>query len=1112
MKKSFTRKLWIVMKIGAAQLLIALTLCGVSVAHPNFAQLLDKKISIHVTNAHFEDVLKEIEKSAKIRFAYSIDQLSPQETISLEIKNQRLKDVLSDLFAPRYIQYNVHEKTGTITLKKIVPEVNPQLKHEDKVKHAFLPISGTIRDVSGQPMAGVNIVIKGTTNGTTSDAEGKYTINAQTGDVLTFSFIGCISEEVRVSGLTEVDIVLREDIKNLQEIVVNAGYYATRKEMQTGNIIKIESLEIDKQPVSNPLAALQSRVPGLEVIQQTGVPGGNFKVRIRGISSIANGNNPLYIIDGVPYTSTSQSFVENAGNILGGPTANLGSSPLNSINPSNIESIEILKDADATAIYGSRGANGVILITTKKGHVGKTKTNVNFYSGVAHVPGKIEALNTQQYLEMRREAFNNDNRTPSSGNAPDLLSWDNARNTDWQKTLIGNTARINDAQLSISGGGIHTQFLLGGGFHKESTVFLGNSADQRISFHSNLINASLDQKLKTTVSVNYAISTANLPSEDLTVRALTLPPNAPELFDPTGQLNWNNWTSSLENPVAFLKREYESNTTNLIGNAVVDYAILPTLKCKVNLGYSTLTGDAVTTIPISSQNPASAQLINRSIFSESSFSNWIMEPQMNWNSKVGEGVFDILAGATFLNQRMEGVAQYANGFSSEALMKNIGAAPTILSSTNYYAQYRYHALFGRVNYTLRERYSLNLTARRDGSSRFGPGKQYALFGAIGAVYIFSKEEFFKTAVPFISFGKLRASFGTTGNDQLGDYQYLDTYSSSGLYQGVVGLAPTRLSNPDFAWETNKKMEGAIDLGFLQNRLLLNISYYQNRSSNQLVGFPLAPTTGFPSIQGNFPAVIQNNGLELEFVSENIATSKGFTWTTSLNVTIPRNKLLEFPNMEQFPAFANTYEVGQPLEIKKLFQFTGIDQTSGQYQFEDVNNDLIYDVNDRQTIRFIGRDLYGGIKNSFQYKGWTLDVLFQIVRQQGYDYTRLYQRPPGGLSNQPQVILNRWQQPQESAMVQQFTTGGSLAAENYARWRESNAAIRDASFLRMKNVFLAYDFPIEMIRNLHLRNLNLFLQAQNLITITNYRGLDPEVPGSSSLPPLRTVTAGVHITF
>lgn len=1103
------------MKICTLQVMIATVLCGVAAAHTTYAQLLEKKVTLSLNAVPLETALKQIEEATHVKFFFSVDQLELEEEISIEVVDKSLGDVLDEMLEPHQITYKVHEKELTITLKKRrgVASEEARLSNEKKTSVQTVgTITGKVKDaVTQQGMAGVNVVIKGTTVGTTTDADGRFSLQADDKDILVFSFIGYTTFEAQVNGRIVFDVVLQEDITSLKEVVVNAGYYTTTRETQTGNIAKVESKDIQKQPVSNPLAALQGRVPGLEIIQQNGVPGGNFKVRIRGTNSIANGNDPLYIIDGVPYTSTSMSFVETSGNILGSPSpiASQGSSPLNSLNPSDIESIEVLKDADATAIYGSRGANGVLLITTKKGKIGKTKVDFNFYTGAAKVPNKMNLLSTEQYIEMREEAFVNDNIIPTAADAPDLLVWDTTRYTNWQKELIGGSAQITDAQLSISGGEKNTQFLIGGGFHKETTVFPGNNADQRISIHANITNASHDQKLKTSFSINYSVNYSDLLSEDLTNRALTLPPNAPALYDEKGELSWTNW-NAIENPLAFLKRKYESTTNNLFGNAIVSYAILPTLEIKTNLGYTNINGKAITVIPISSQNPAGS-FINRSVFSGNDFQNWIVEPQLNWKPKVGEGLLDILLGTTFLDQKSEGLAQYANDFSSEALMKNIGAASTIFSSTNYYSQYRYHAIFGRINYALKERYIINLTGRRDGSSRFGPGKQFAVFGAIGSAWVFSREDFVKNGIPFLSFGKIRASYGTTGNDQIGDYQFLDTYTSSGPYQGKIGLTPVRLNNPDFAWETNKKLEGGIDLGFVKDRISIGVSYYRNRSSNQLIGFPLAPTAGFSSIQGNFPATTQNTGIELELNTLNIQTTD-FSWSTFFNVTVPRNKLVEFPDLESFPVYANAYVVGKSLEIIKLYRYSGIDPTSGVYQFEDVNGDESYTEEDRQTIRFVGRNFYGGIQNNFHYKGFQLDVLVQYVKQEGYNSTHLFYYPPGTEYNQPDIVMNRWQQPDDDSEIQFFTANSAAASAYSNLFYYSDQGIADASFIRLKNLSISYSLPANWIQKFYVTNASVFVQGQNLFTITKYDGLDPETPGSNNLPPLRTITGGIHLTF
>ncbi len=419
-----------------------------------------------------------------------------------------------------------------------------------------------------------------------------------------------------------------------------------------------------------------------------------------------------------------------------------------------------------------------------------------------------------------------------------LIVWDTTRNTNWQKELIGGTALTTDAQLSISGGDKSTQFSIGGGYHKETTVFPGDNSDQRVSVHSTVSNTSRDQKLKTSVSVTYSVNTTNLLRQDLTSRALLLPAIAPSLYDGSGKISWKNWSSSYENPLAYLSRKYEATTNNLIGNGIISYSILPNLEIKTSLGYTNVAMKAITMTPISSQAPDATTALNSSTFLNSGFRNWVIEPQLNWKPTIGKNHFDVLAGTTFLDQTSEGMVQTGLGFSSEALMRNLASAPTRNISTNYYSQYLYQAFFGRINYSFGGKYIINLTGRRDGSSRFGPGKQFSTFGAIGTAWIFSEEDFVRNALPFISFGKLRMSYGTNGNDQLGDYQYLDTYSSTpGTYLGGIGLQPDRLSNPDFAWETNKKLEAGLELGLFKDRVFASFSFYNNRSSNHWLDFP-----------------------------------------------------------------------------------------------------------------------------------------------------------------------------------------------------------------------------------------------------------------------------------
>jgi TonB-linked SusC/RagA family outer membrane protein len=548
----------------------------------------------------------------------------------------------------------------------------------------------------------------------------------------------------------------------------------------------------------------------------------------------------------------------------------------------------------------------------------------------------------------------------------------------------------------------------------------------------------------------------------------------------------------------------------LISNTVFAYVILPNLIAKSSFGYTNTVSDAMSLVPLSSLDPSRATTAqNSTSFSNASFKNWIVEPQLNWKPKFNDMQFDMLLGSSFLDQNSEGLAQSASGFASEALMRNLAAATTRTISTSFYSEYRYHAVFGRINYLWKDKYIINLTGRRDGSSRFGPGKQYANFGAAAVAWIFSEENFIKNAMPSMSFGKWRISYGTTGNDQLGDYQYLDTYTitGSGYYQSGSGLTPARLSNPEFAWETNRKFETGLELGFANNKILPTISFYQNRSSSQLVGYPLPTSTGFTSVQGNFPATVQNIGLEFEISTTNVETNT-FSWSTSFNITIPQNKLIEFPDLASFPAYANKYVVGKPLSIGKLYHYTGLNPATGTYTLEDINNDGSYNFHDRQIVKFLGQHYYGGFLNTLRFKGFQCDILFQFAKQTGYD--KLWGIPGYSYVNQHKSVLDRWQKPDDVTDIPKAST---LTGNESSLFSSSDKAVTDASFIRLKNLSLSYTIPQNKMSAFGMQDARIFILGQNLLTFSKYdRGLDPETLNLSTLPPLRTLTAGIQLTF
>jgi TonB-linked SusC/RagA family outer membrane protein len=1064
------------------------------------ARGLTQTVTISVKDAPLLTVLKAIEKQTDFVFFVNNKELQKTKKVSITANNLPLQQVLDMCFKDQPLTY-------TITGKwiNIVPRI-VKVEKDNKTSYAAplpqpIDVRGRVVNEKGEPVL-ASVQVKGTDKGTTTNENGEFQLHDIEDDaVLVISGVGLETKELKLSGKSPFIVKINILVSPLQETIIK-GYYTTTRTLNTGNVSKVKREEIQQQPVSNVLFALEGKVPGLFISQGSGTPGSFASVRLRGQNSIANGNDPLYIIDGVPFLSTgiSQTF-------LGGAN----SSPLNAINPNDIESVEVLKDADATAIYGSRGANGVILITTRNGKAGKTKVDVNFYQGFGKVTREMDLLNTQQYLQMRHEAFKNDGVTPDPNNDFDLTQWDSTRYTDWQKVFLGKTASITHADISASGGNNNIKYFIGGSFHNEPTITPGNFYARSGSAHFNLNGNSNSQKFNFSFTGNYVNGKRVLPQSDLTNNIL-LAPNAPKIYNDDGSLNWENYTWT--NPFALLRRVANDYTDNLISSLSAGYKILPGLEIKASLNYNDYRLNESKITPLSSYIP----LVSRTSFRKNQFSTsetktWNVEPQINYNTSFGKSQLNLLLGSTFLQTNTTALSVNTSGFASDDLIENLAAASSVFIGTNNIAKYKYNAFFARVGYNYNDKYLLNLTARRDGSSRFGPETRFGNFGAIGAGWVFSKESFVQRNLRFLSFGKLRASYGTTGNDQIGDYVYIPTYSSySYSYQGLTGLTPTSLPNPHYGWEEVKKMEVGIELGFINNKILLNADYYRNRTGNQLVQYPLATLTGGPSITANLPAVIENKGFEFEFSTVNLK-SANFTWRSSFNISFPKNKLVSFPGIEK-TSYATRYQVGKSLFVQGLFHSLGVNPESGLYQIQDINNDSLISSPEDLTFKEINQKFFGGFSNTLVYKNFQLDFLLQFVKQTGYNYLRLFNMPGafGANANEPTLVLNRWQKVGAEAPVQLFSQDyGSLAYEAYSNTAySSDAQISDASFLRLKNVSLSYQLPLSWKNKARLQNARLYIQGQNLLTLTNYLGLDPET--KTLMPPLRTIVFGIQLTF
>lgn len=1085
------------------------------------AEGLAQRLTLHGKGKKLEKVMMDIWEQTGYHFILNGADLEKALPVTLDIKNVELQAALKTVFADQPFRYTLAENMIVILpLATDIIRSDPSEKTiESNLVLSYTEVRGRVVDSLGQPLPGASIRVLTATGQRTSlhamtDQDGWFVLkDVPVNSQLEISYLGYLTKTLK--GISNIgNIVMQVDESAIEAVSINAGYYSVTDRQRTGSISRVTAEVIQNQPVSNTLGALIGRMPGVNIVQSTGMPGSGFSVEIRGRNSITGNTQPLYIVDGVPFSNEGMGDFET-GFVLGTSAASgnsqSGLSPMIGINPSDIESIEVLKDADATAIYGSRGANGVVLITTRRFRKNAKSYSLRYTQGFGEMASRYNLLNTEEYLQIRREAYENDGvAIPST--AHDVNgNWDPKRYTDWQEVLVGNTAIQNNLQVSVQGGSDLTSFVLSGSSYRETTVFPGDYANRKFTTRSVVNHRSADNRFQASANVALSVDKNNFPGVDLNSAAIRLAPNAPALYNEDGSLNWAN--NTWDNPLANLEQNYRSKYDYLNASATLSQELLDNLVLSARGGINYGWMDESRARPHTMVNPAYGFGSESSSIRMSSTArqSWIVEPQLNYSRNWTNGLrINGLVGATFQSRTESFLSQNAAGFTSNSLIYDIKSASQFILLDNRSTEYRYSAIYGRVNFDLHNRYFLNFTGRRDGSSRFGPGKQFASFGAVGAAWIFSDEAFARPLAGWLSYGKLRGSYGLTGSDNIGDYKFLDTYSSSTIkYDGKIGLTPTNLYNPDFAWETNAKLEGSLELGFFGNRLELIGSYYRNRSSNQLVGVPLPTITGFPSIHSNLNATVQNTGLELELSSVNINAAR-IRWTTMLSLTLPKNKLVSFPNLA-LSTYASQYVVGHPLNILRRYNFQGVNTETGVFQYEDVNEDGRYTIDDRTLISHLSPRYYGGLNNSLTIGDLQLDVFFQFVKQDGRNFWYTYGLL-GLAGNFPREVLDRWQSPGDVTDIQRPTSGvNSAAVTAYSNLWYSTALVSDASFIRLKNVNLSYNVPSKWLGGV---DGNLYLQGQNLMTITAYKGADPESNASAnaSIAPLRMWTFGIQLNF
>jgi TonB-linked SusC/RagA family outer membrane protein len=1094
------KKLLLVMKLTTFILITVI----MQVSASSYAQ----KITLTERNTSLIKVFEKISEQSGYDFLFSTAILKDAKAVTINVRNEELKAVLEKLFENQPLEYKVNSKSVVISKKE------PSFLENIIARFQNIDVRGRVVDSLGNGLPGASIKVKNGKGATTSNANGEFYLqNVDENAVLVITYIGYETREVTaVASLGSV--VLKMSDSKLSEVQVIA-YGKVEKKYLTSNIQDIKADAIASQPVTNPLLALQGRIPGLFIQQTSGNTGSGVNVLIQGANSMLNGNIPFYVIDGVPYSSNN--LISLNGNLNNGEGA-----ALNFINPADIESVSILKDADATAIYGSRAANGAILITTKKGKAGDTRVNVDMQTGWGQISRKLDLMNTSQYLDLRKEAIKNAGGTIGESDYDLNGTWDVNKSHDWQDILVGGTAKYTNLQASISGGTSNTRFYAGGGYNRQTTVLPGNLADSKGNVHFSLNHMSNNQKLKFDLSGSYQQDINNFSIDDFMSSAISLAPNAPDLYNADGSLNWGKIPGvengySFFNPLAALLSKYKGKNNNLISNSTVGYEIVSGLELKTSLGYTRYTADESTITPITAIRPDNINPDSRSAnYSNRYINSWIIEPQLSYTKRVGLGNFDGLLGATFQEYDTYNRRYAASGYTSDGQLENIQAATSVQAFGAEQSTYKYSALFGRLNYRYQNKYIINFNLRRDGSSRFGSENLFHTFYSIGGAWLFADENFSKSLFPFLSKGKLRVTYGTTGNDQIGDYGFLNLYNSyfvGNTYQQMVSLVPRGHTNPYLQWEETHKLNLGLDIGVLKDRVTFNINYFRNRSSNQLLLDPLLIQTGFPSVRRNLPATVQNTGWEMMLDASPLKNT-AVKWETSINLTIPKNKLVRFDGLAN-SAYVNSYVIGQPTSIIKVFDFMGVNSQTGLYEFRTAKGEITtapVDPSDKTAIVDLNPKYYGGFYNSLSYKGFELSALLQFVKQTGPNY-RFGASAPGLLNaNQPITYLDRWKTSGDNSNLQKVNLDFSEFFPPYLSATNSSAAYSDASYVRLKTACLSYTIPSPWLHKAHIYSAKIFMQGQNLFTITNYDGTDPETKSNGSLPTLRMYMLGVSLTL
>ena len=978
-------------------------------------------------------------------------------------------------------------------------------------------ITGTVTDaVTNQPISGVTIRAVGSNSAAQSDADGKYEIGVNSAiKALHFSYVGYSSQQVNIQGNSVINIQLSQAAADLDEIVV-VGYGTQVKKDMTGSVATVKMSDLEDVPLQTVESALQGRAPGVFVNSSSGKLGQALQIRVRGISSISAGTQPLYVIDGIPIISTAMGTYDEPDN------------PLAAISPEDIESLDVLKDAAATAIYGARGSNGVVIITTKKGKAGRTNFDLGYFAGFSDATKKGEFLNADQYKELLGTALNNGGYIGTGPDQYPTLSefWQDWTGTDdWDKNYNSNWVNeglkrgsIQQINLTASGGDAKTRFIASGSYNDNKGIIVGNRfvrTSGRLGL-DHTANSWLD--LGGTININktdnYRVSSDNAFSNPLQLNAL--PPIQP-IRDENGELN--KYTVYYNNLIDLENGKNLSNTYRTFATAYAAAKITPNLSFRSEYGmdFQNLEEE----IFLGSRTQDGGDVGGYGWNYQARSINFNTNNTLNYNKTFNEvHDFSAMLGMAYQEGQFRYTMAEGKGFPSDQFTKIISAALKSDASSSE-SRFSFLSYFARVNYKFKNKYLLEATVRTDGSSRFGKDRRYGTFPAGSIGWVISEEDFLK-GNPTLSFLKLRASYGRTGNAEIDNFGSRTLYTGAN-YAGVPGTVPLRLGDEKLTWENTASSNLGLDFGFFNDRLSGTVDAYFKKTTDLLLNVPIESTNGFTSILQNV-GDMQNRGMEISLNSRNFVGE--FKWSTSFNISFNKNKILKLVDGQPiYPGgrYLGRIEEGMPYGFFYGKAYAGVDTENGDalYYKDDSRTETTNDYAEAEN-QWLGDPnpkFYGGFGNNFSYKSFDLAIQTQFVYGNDiYNAAGGFQSTNGDyFDNQTLDQMNYWKNPGDVTMIPQprFDEGNGT--------RPSSRYIQDGSYFRVKNVILGYNLPHSIANKAYMQNARIYVSATNLFTFTKYNGYDPEInttfAGSYQLgtdfytsPQPRTITFGINLGF